>query len=162
MAAREEADRGRAGRALALAVAALLLGAFVALAVLWSTSPPEGPVAVDWDGVRCARCGMLVSDPSFAAQLHRRDGAVRHYDDPGCALADLANLPPSELHAVWLHHHREDRWIPFEEAAFVRVPHSPMGYRLGAVDAGGSGEAFGLERARELVRSHRPARRGPP
>ena len=150
------------GRRVAWAAgAALAVGAAALVAVVLSGRPPEGPVAVDWDGVRCARCGMLVSDPAYAAQLHRSDGVVRHYDDPGCLLADLAESGADDLHAVWLHHHREPRWIPLEEAAFVRVPHSPMGYGLGVVSAGESGDALDLERARALV-AQRATSRGAP
>jgi len=145
------AEGGPGGRARVYGVGAVLaLGAAVGLAVLMSARPPEGPVAVDWDGTRCARCGMLVSDPAFAGQLHRSDGAVRHYDDPGCLLDDLDEMELSEVHAVWLHHHRESRWIRLEDAVFARVPHSPMGYGLAALE-GGKEEGFGLERVRPRV-----------
>lgn len=126
----------------------------VALAVHLSARLPEGPVAVDWDRVACARCGMLVGDPSFAGQIQLQDGAVRDYDDPGCLLLDLADgkLPP--VHAVWLHHHREDRWLRLEESAFERVARSPMGYGLATV---ASGTPAGLP----LAQAERIARGGP-
>ena len=122
--------------------AACALGVAVAAAVLVSGRPPEGPVAVDWDGTRCARCGMLVSEPGFAAQLHLEDGSVQHFDDPGCLLLQREELAASEVHAAWLHHVAEDRWLPLESSAFVPVPHSPMGYGLGAVEAGSAPDAL--------------------
>jgi len=131
--------------------AAAALGAAAALAVLVSGRPPDGPVAVDWDGVRCAHCGMLVSDPSFAAQRHDEDGSVSFYDDPGCLLADLEENGDDTLHAAWLHHLREDRWIALDEARFVRVARSPMGYGLGVVDRDEPGEVLDLAAARRVV-----------
>lgn len=143
-------------RPLTAFAAAATLGALAALAVVVSGRPPDGPVAVDWDGTRCARCGMLVSDPAFAAQRHDEDGSVAHYDDPGCLLADLAENGEATLHAAWLHHLREDRWIALDEARFVRVPHSPMGYDLGAVDRDEPGDTLDLAAARRHV-AHRVA-----
>ncbi|MGH0033204.1 MAG: protein NosL [Myxococcota bacterium] len=131
-------------------VALLVLA--VGAAVTLSARPPGGPVDVDWDGTACARCGMLVSDPAFAGQLHLADGDVRHYDDPGCLLADLAELAElatPEVHAAWLHHHREERWLPLEEAAFAPVDHSPMGYGLAAVAAGDPAGTIPLHAAKQ-------------
>jgi hypothetical protein len=45
---------------------------------------------------------------------------------------------------------REERWIPGDRVAFEHVPRTPMGYGLGAVDAGTEG-ALGLEAARARV-----------
>lgn len=117
----------------------LVLGGVVAalvVAVVVSGRPPDGPVAADWDGTRCARCGMLVSEPAFAAQLHLKDGSVLHFDDPGCLLLELEEVEPGRRHAVWLHHVEHDEWLRLDQAAFTEVPHSPMGYGLGAVAAG--------------------------
>lgn len=144
------AERRR--RVATLAAVAAALFALVAIAVLFSSTPPEGPVAVDWDGTRCARCGMLVSSPAFAAQLHLEDGSVRHYDDPGCLLADLDDPATPAVHAAWLHHHRDERWISLERAAFARVAHSPMGYGLAAFARGESADAIDAEAALSLVR----------
>jgi hypothetical protein len=93
---------------------------------------------------------MLLSDPGFAGQLHREDGSVSHYDDPGCLLADLSDPALAPVHAAWLHHREEDRWLPLHDAAFVRVPHSPMGYGLAVVASGEAG-AIDLEAARAAV-----------
>jgi copper chaperone NosL len=143
-------DEGRGGLAFGLG-AVLLVGAAVVIAVALSSRAPDGPISVDWDGVRCARCGMLVSQPAFAAQLHLAGGEVRLYDDPGCLLADLEESDVIPWHAAWLHHHRDERWIPLEEAAFVPVPHSPMGYGLGAVAVGEAASALDRHEARTRV-----------
>jgi hypothetical protein len=45
----------------------------------------------------------------------------------------------ADVRAVWFHHLREERWLPEAKAAFVPVARTPMGYGLGAVDAGTPG-----------------------
>ena len=146
---------GREGRGVWIGVAlALALVLAVAAAVVGSGAPPDGPVAVDWDGTRCARCGMLVSEPAFAAQRHLADGRVLHYDDPGCLLAD--DRDGETEHAAWVHHHREDRWLPLDQAGFVRVPHSPMGFGLAAVAVGEDAEGIDVAAARRAVAGGTP------
>lgn len=150
-------SEGRSPKVLWLGAAGALAVA-VAAAVLVSGRPPEGPVAVDWDGARCARCGMLVSEPSFAGQLHLEDGSVQHFDDPGCLLLQRQDLDASEIHAAWLHHVEEERWIRLERSAFVPVSHSPMGYGLGAVEAGSEPGALSPEEALARLSRDEPVR----
>ncbi len=140
-----------------LGIAAALGGA-VLWAVLSSSRLAEGPVPVAWDAVRCTRCRMLVSEPGFAAQLHTEDGRVLIFDDPGCLLVYLHEESP-EVHAIWLHHHAEDRWIPQQRVVFEPVEASPMGYGLAAYEGGEV--ADGLEWAAAMSRVlEREAARG--
>ncbi len=131
--------------------AALLAAGVVAGLVRWSGQPPEGPVPVPWDHAACSECGMLVSEPAFAAQLHTRDNRIHFFDDPGCLLRYEAReaLP---VHARWFHHSREDRWLPGDAVSFAEVTPTPMGWGLGAVDAG-EPRALSLDEARDRVRS---------
>jgi hypothetical protein len=99
---------------------------------------------------------MLVGDPSYAAQLQTTDGAVLHFDDPGCLLLYQREVEP-EVHAVWLHHVHEDRWLARERARFVLSGPSPMGYGLGAVDEGAT-DTLRWEEALEQARSRDAAR----
>lgn len=78
---------------------------------------------------------MAVSERGFAGQLQLTDGRVFDYDDPGCLLAALQAHREQPVHAVWVHHHREERWLPRERAGFLRVSPTPMGFGFGAVDA---------------------------
>lgn len=141
-----------------LAVATAAAGALV-LVVELSARPQEGPAEVVWDGTRCARCQMLVSEPGFAAQIHTTDGRVLHFDDPGCLLLYRAEHEPA-VHAVYFHHLREPRWLPAERTVFVTLADTPtpMGYGLGALTAGA---AEGLSRSEALARVRAvEARRG--
>lgn len=134
--------------------------ALAALAVVACGAPAEGPAPVAWNRQDCARCRMLVGEPRFAAQLHTADGAVLHFDDPGCLLLHRAESPGLEVRATWYHHVREDRWVRGEHAAFVPVGEpTPMGYGLGAVEAGEVPQGLDAEAALAAVR-RRESERG--
>jgi hypothetical protein len=92
---------------------------------------------------------MTVGDPHFAAQLQTQEGQVLNFDDPGCLLRYLAAERP-RVHALYFHHLTQDRWLAGSQVGFVPVPHSPMGYRLGAVEAKQAG-ALGLEAAQSRL-----------
>ena len=106
----------------------------------------EGPHPIVWDREPCAHCRMLISEPRFAAQLETEAGEVQSFDDTGCLLAasEARALRPR---ARWFHHVREDRWLDGDHVAFEKSGESPMGYGLGAVDAGTRG-ALSLDEAR--------------
>lgn len=135
--------------ALAMATAAAVAGA-----VIVSQRLADGPVDPIWDRDACAHCHMHVGDPAFASQIQLADGRVLHYDDPGCLLEALGALQ-AEVHAVWFHHLREDRWLGAEEVGFARTEPTPMGYGLGAVDRGALG-AMSMEEAMAQVSNAPP------
>jgi len=117
---------------------------------------------VAWDRTRCSQCGMLVSDPGFAAQLHSAV-VVRHFDDPAWLLAALAALHAGDearAAPIWLHQHRDPRCLAGAEAPSLQTPHSPMGYRLGAVAAGEAPGAISLEEAQRRA-AHFDRKRAP-
>jgi copper chaperone NosL len=120
-------------------------------------TPGEGPHPIAYDREPCSHCRMLISEPRFAAQLETREGVVESFDDPGCLLAALA-ARSSEVHALWFHHVREDRWLDAAHVAFEETQGTPMGYGLGAVAAGTPG-ALSLAAASAHV-AERAARLG--
>jgi copper chaperone NosL len=130
------------------------LAALALALALAACGPPDGPQPIAWDREPCAHCRMLISEPGFAAQLHLADGAVESFDDPGCLFARLA-ARPAEVHALWFHHLREERWLPGTGVAFVRVAPTPMDFGFGAVDPGTPGAL-----ALEAVRAELGARAG--
>ncbi len=152
-ASRRRALASAFGLALALAAAGELGAA------LWrATAPPDGPEPVAFDRTPCARCGMLVSDPRFAAQLQTRDGRVLHFDDPGCLLLYEHERAP-EVQARWFRAARAERWIPGGSVAFGPLEPSPMGYGLAAQERGAPG-ALSRAEALERALARDAARRG--
>ena len=121
----------------------------------------EGPAPVAWDRTRCSQCGMLISEPAWAAQLHEVGGPVQHFDDPGCLLVALEDDAPearaSEV-KLYFHHLHQDLWIPGDEVAFTPADHSPMGYGIGAVVAGESATEIPFDQARSLAKERDRAR----
>ncbi len=131
-------------------VAGAALAALV-LALRWAQRPPDGPVDPTWSRTPCARCGMLIGERAFAAQLHTPTGMLRFFDDAGCLLLYAAEHPDEEASAFF-HHLYEERWIPASSAGFVRADATPMGYGLGAVDAN---ERETISRAQALAEVQR-------
>jgi hypothetical protein len=138
----------------ALGVVALL----VVRAVREAGRLPEGPVPIAYDRAACAHCRMLISETAFAAQLQEQGGRIHDFDDPGCLLRFEAERRPA-VHARWFHHLREERWLSGDEVAFAEVAQTPMGYGLGAVEAGTPG-ALSLEAARRQVEERTARHRG--
>jgi hypothetical protein len=143
-----------------LSKGALLAGVAALAALLWmARQPASGPVEPAWDHTTCARCGMLVSEPAFAGQLHLASGEVLHFDDPGCLLLERAERG-ADVRAAYLHHYVDERWLPLEEVAFVRESGTPMGHGFAALGAGAAPEALTLDEVtRELERAEQARRR---
>lgn len=130
-----------------------------AVLALAACGPPDGVAPIVWDREDCAQCRMLIGEPRFAAQLQTRDGRVESFDDPGCLMLRLDAV--EDVRALWFHHVHEDRWIPGDAVAFARIERTPMGYGLGAVDAGTPGAIPLAEaRARVAARGGRPRASG--
>ncbi|HTM23198.1 MAG TPA: hypothetical protein VL172_21905 [Kofleriaceae bacterium] len=122
---------------------AILLIAAAAVTLVWlqvvrSNRLPDEPQPIAWDREPCAECRMHIGEPGFAAQLVLDDGRVLNFDDPGCLLKYVREQQP-RIHRAWVHHRTDDRWLPLDQAGFVAADHSPMGYKLAAVDPGTPG-----------------------
>ncbi len=99
----------------------------------------------------CAECGMIISDPRFAAAYVTRDGQARLFDDIGDMV--VYHRKHSEDVAVFYVHDYETRaWIDATHAFFVSSPrvHSPMGYGLAAFSDRSRAEAFAREHGGEV------------
>lgn len=138
-------------------VATWILPALVVIGVLGvigyvvvaTGSPATGPVELVWDKTACAECRMHIGEPAFAAQLRTADHRVLAFDDPGCLFELLSDLPRAPI-GIWFRHLHEPRWIGADAVAFLPIEPTPMGYGIGAVDAGTAG-AMSLEAARAKV-----------
>jgi copper chaperone NosL len=130
-------------------IALVALGG-LAFALHRAAQAPDGPQPIAWDHEACAHCAMLVGEPAYAAQLVDEDGHVLDFDDPGCLLAYRADHQV-RVHAEWFHDVHADRWIAGDRVGFVPMAHSPMGYRLGAVEAGTPGALTPEAAARQIA-----------
>ncbi len=138
------------GIAVALGAAALF-----ATLLLKAQALPTGVVEIAWDKEACAHCRMHVGEKGFASQLQLTDGRVLNFDDPGCLFSWL-DAHPSSIHAIYAHHHLEDRWLTPSQAGFLAKAPTPMGFGLVAVDVSTPG-AIGWDQAAAQIRSSKGA-----
>lgn len=104
----------------------------LAVAVTCGDAPTGGPPEIAYGLDACARCGMVIDDPRFAAALRTVDGDVRVYDDIGELAADVgeARIEPVE---AWVHDFDDGGWLRAREAVLVHGGLStPMGSGLAA------------------------------
>lgn len=121
---------GRAGDARATTTAALLV---VALLLSACSSPKPATLVIGGD--TCAFCGMMVSDPRFAAQVVTKTGKTYMFDAIECFIAFLAEdtVPADQIHSTWVaNFDQPDQWLPAAEAYYLQAIdlHSPMGANL--------------------------------
>jgi copper chaperone NosL len=84
-----------------------------------------GPPAITIDRSVCSHCGMLISEPVYAAALRTPDGHERVFDDIGCLLAALRSWPDWKAGSLdpalrlWFHDADTGEWIDGPAAVFV-------------------------------------------
>ncbi|MCC7069830.1 MAG: hypothetical protein IT383_00820 [Deltaproteobacteria bacterium] len=142
------------GLPLGVAVALVAAGAF-GVTLFNAQALPEGPAPVVWDKTACAHCRMHVGEPGFAAQAQLADGAVLDFDDPGCLARWLDEHASAAIHAIYFHHHNDDRWLAEGQVGFVAMSPTPMGFGFGAVDAATPG-ALTWQQVRARVQDAHP------
>src|SRR5688572_33378398 len=86
-----------------------------------------GPPEIVVDRTPCSHCGMLISEPLYAAAYQAPGAAARVFDDIGC-LRDAAGGESGQLR-IWVHDASDGRWMNGFEATFVAAPsvRTPMG-----------------------------------
>lgn len=114
-------------RLVGLAVVCLIMSGCADRAA--ATGPPEIVYGRDL----CVECGMVISEPRFAA-AYRFEGETRSFDDIGGMLlygTRSGELTPRSVE-VWVHDRDTAAWIAAGAAHFV-IGHgtiTPMGYGL--------------------------------
>ena len=87
----------------------------------------EGPPEIVVDRTACSHCGMLISEPLYAAAYQAPGAGARVFDDIGC-LRDASRAEASGLR-FWFHDADDRGWIEGTEAVFVASSEirTPMG-----------------------------------
>jgi copper chaperone NosL len=88
---------------------------------------PEGPPEIVVDRTPCSRCGMLISEPLYAAAYQAPGAEARVFDDIGC-LRDAARGERGAV-TIWVRDAVDGRWMDGFEATVVASPsiRTPMG-----------------------------------
>ena len=107
---------------LVIAVAALLGSAACG-------TRAEGPPAIEVDRTACAHCGMLISEPVYAAAYRAEGTDGRVFDDIACLLESARRTRDAGARQFWFHDASDGRWIDGRDAVFVASPNlrTPMG-----------------------------------
>jgi copper chaperone NosL len=79
----------------------------------------------------CAECGMIISDPRFAAAYVTSVGDARLFDDIGDMLVYDQRMGET-VHAYWVHDLHTEAWARAETATFVTQSNlnTPMGWGI--------------------------------
>ncbi len=82
----------------------------------------------------CAHCRMAVSQIEFAAQCVSAGLNPKFYDDVGCLVLDLGNLPEETSKVLYVADFETHDWLDVNVAHFVMSKNieSPMGYGIAA------------------------------
>ena len=80
----------------------------------------DGPPEVAVDRTPCAHCGMLISEPVFAAAYRADGSAARAFDDIACMLAEVRREPQRQAIRFWFHDAVGGEWIDGSAAVFVK------------------------------------------
>jgi copper chaperone NosL len=89
----------------------------------------DGPPEIQVDRTACSHCGMLVSEPAYAAAYRTPGSDARVFDDIGCLLEAARRESTAGLIRFWFHDAASAAWIEGETAVFVASPalRTPMG-----------------------------------
>ncbi len=97
----------------------------------------SGPPALQIDRSTCSRCGMLISEPAFAAAIRLPDGHDELFDDIGCLVVALRlrSVPEARF---WFHDAADGQWIEDATPVFVTSPalRTPMAGGIAAYRSG--------------------------
>lgn len=117
--------------------------ALLAAAPLLAACKPqmEGPEEIRWGRETCEICGMIISDPFFAAEVRGgEDHKLYKFDDIGDAVHWLkmqswAEAPNIEF---WVRDYPTGtRWLDARTVRYVTGLVTPMDYGFGAVESSG-------------------------
>lgn len=91
----------------------------------------------------CTKCGMMISDPHYAAEIRGGDArALKKFDDPGCAVTWLAQQPWAKDSAteVWMMNSSDGTtWLKAADAWYMAGAMTPMNYGFAALSEQSAG-----------------------
>ena len=88
-----------------------------------------GPPEIHVDRTACSHCGMLISEPVYAAAYREPGSDPRVFDDIRCLLEAAHKEPRADALRFWFHDAASGVWIDGSEAVFVGslALRTPMG-----------------------------------
>jgi len=112
----------------------ILLLAIVLLVACQSQADLSQPPEIRYGEDMCTECGMIISEPRFAAAYYTVDGDARRFDDIGGMARHYAENQEDVVH-FWVHDYDTEEWIIADQAFFVMSDqiHTPMDFGVVAI-----------------------------
>lgn len=131
-----------------------LLTVVLALLAASCTARAAGYPEIVVDQTACSHCGMLVSEPAYAAAYHAPGKQPRVFDDIGCMLEAIRHETASPI-TVWLQDADGGGWLDADDAIFVSSPRiqTPMHGGVLAYADGAAAEKAAASHRGEVIRS---------
>ena len=109
-------------------------GAVVGTLLLPGERPRSGPPTLRFGAEQCVYCGMIISDPHFAAAWRDASGREQHFDDIGCMVNAGRHHDPGPGVERWVHDYASQSWIGAADAVYVfsEAIKTPMAYGVAA------------------------------
>jgi copper chaperone NosL len=128
----------------------LLISALSGLAACGPAPDPLAAPEIHYGEDICDACGMIISDPRFAAATlveSEAGPAPLRFDDIGDLIEYHAARPEEGVLAWYVHDYDSQEWLDARQAYFVRAADlpSPMGHGIAAFADPTRAEAFALE-----------------
>lgn len=120
-----------------------------------SSSDTAGPPEIQYGRDICVQCGMIASEPRFAAAYRLEDGTAQIFDDLGDLIlrqrAAQHVIDPSE---TWVHDFETEEWVDVANAYFVTTLSvtTPMGHNILAFSTEERAVAFASAVNGEVIR----------
>ena len=136
-----------------MSAANLVIVVFALLSAACGARAARGPEILV-DRTPCSHCGMLISEPVYAAAYQVHESEPRVFDDIGCML-DALRRETAVPAKVWVQDASSGGWLDANQAVFVTSSHlrTPMsGGMLAYADAMTAERAAAAHRG-DVVRS---------
>jgi copper chaperone NosL len=109
----------------------------IMLFVVTACSGPAGeaqPPEIHYGEDVCDACGMLISEPKFAAASVDQDGAAHKFDDIGDLMDYYIDHAGAPVKAYFVHDYASEKWLRAETALFIVSPQiqTPMAHGIAA------------------------------
>ncbi len=115
--------------------------------------PETGPVDIKYGRETGEYCGMIISDPRFAAEIRKAKGEkIYKFDDIGDAVhwLNIASWKETSETEIWVRDMTTGKkWLDARSARYLAGQQSPMAYGFGAFE----GEKIGAVSFEEMRKS---------
>jgi copper chaperone NosL len=140
-----------------LAPAALLILALAAC------EKDKGPVEIKYGRDSCEMCGMIISEPRYAAEVRVvADNRTHKFDDIGDAVnwLELQGVGLQGAKEIWVMDSDDGKTWLDARRAYYRSGHSPMNYNFAAIAAPREGAVDFMTMRKKALKQHDCAQKG--